>query len=431
MPREHRSAPRARASRGSSPARPRVLVLAESLPYPTLKGGDLRTWQNVNALASVADVGVFGLCSNDRRSDRRPDLDLLCWTTSTDAALTSPPPTGVRLPGRAWLLDPRGHPSDLYFSEDAARELAQLLASIRPDVVLLEGLWLQRYLGIVRAAGCRTILDCHNVEAALFRELAQAVDRHDLEGRIVRDVLPARTEAIERDAVHEVDQLWVCSADDEHRLRQLYDQPTPTFVIPNGIRLEDFEAPDAAWERPAGATPLTMLFHGIFAYRPNAIAAAFLLEEVLPRLVAACDTCRLVLVGPLPKPQMLAAAARDPRVIVTGAVADVRPHLADATVLAVPLFQGGGTHLKVLEAFAAGLPVVSTTKGAEGLGARDGTHLLVAETAAEFVEAALAVWRRPALGARLRAEARALVARRFSWQAVGAAVRPAIAALGA
>ena len=200
MPPERRSAPRAPASRGSGPARPRVLVLAESLPYPTLKGGDLRTWQNVNALASVADVGVFGLCSNDRRRDRRPDLDLLCWTTSTDAALTSPPPKGVRLAARAWLLDPRGHPSDLYFSEDAARELAQLLAGLRPDVVLLEGLWLQRYLGIVRAAGCRTILDCHNVEAALFRELAQAVDRHDLEGRIVRDVLPARTEAIERDA---------------------------------------------------------------------------------------------------------------------------------------------------------------------------------------------------------------------------------------
>lgn len=418
MPPERRPAPRRE--------RPRVLVLAESLPYPTLKGGDLRTWQNVNALAAVARVGVFGLCSNDRRRARVPDLDLLCWTTSTDPALTSPPPTGVRLPARAWLLDPRGHPSDLCFSPEAARELAQLLADLRPDVVLCEGLWLQRYLDVVRAAGCRTILDCHNVEAVLFRELARAVERQDLEGRVVRDVLPARTEAIERDAVRGVDQLWACSADDARRLRELYDPTAPTFVVPNGIRLADHAPAETPHEQ---AAPLTLLFHGIFAYPPNANAAAFLLDEVLPRLAVACDAWRLVLVGPRPTPAMVEAAARDPRVTVTGAVPDVRPYLADATALAVPLFQGGGTRLKILEAFAAGLPVISTAKGAEGLGARDGTHLVVADTATAFVAAALAIWRRPALAARLRRQARALVTRRFSWKAVGAAVARAVAAL--
>jgi glycosyltransferase involved in cell wall biosynthesis len=126
---------------------------------------------------------------------------------------------------------------------------------------------------------------------------------------------------------------------------------------------------------------------------------------------------------------MRAAAERDARIIVTGLVADVRVPLADATVMAVPLFQGGGTHLKVLEAFAAGVPVVSTRKGAEGLGAEPATHLLLAETADEFADAILALWRDHALVERVTGHARALVAERFSWASTEAPLQAAIAAL--
>jgi glycosyltransferase involved in cell wall biosynthesis len=167
----------------------------------------------------------------------------------------------------------------------------------------------------------------------------------------------------------------------------------------------------------------------MFSYLPNGIAAAFLIDEVFPRLTEACDDCRLILVGPMPLPAMLAAAERDARIVVTGLVADVRPYLADATVMAVPLFQGGGTHLKVLEAFAAGVPVVSTRKGAEGLGAQPATHLLLAETADEFADAILALWRDHALVERVTGHARALVAERFSWASVATPLRAAIAAL--
>jgi glycosyltransferase involved in cell wall biosynthesis len=409
---------------------PRILVLAESLPYPTLKGGDLRTWQNVNALAGFAQVGVFGLCSNDSRRESVPDVSLECWAASTDVALTSPPPKGVRLAARAWLLDPAGHPSDLHFSEGAARELAELLARLRADVVLVEGLWLHRYMDVARAAGCRTILDCHNVEAVVFRELARTSYGQRLEARVVRNVLPVRTEAIEGNAVRAVDQLWVCSAEDECRLRDMYDPAVPIVVVPNGIRVADYDTTPEDKGRSSSVTPLTLVYPGIFSYRPNASAAAFLVEEILPRLAAACEEeYRLLLVGAMPTPELLAAAALDPRIVVTGPVRDVRPYLAAATAMAVPLFQGGGTRLKVLEAFAAGVPVVSTTKGVEGLGVRDGTHLLIAESAADFVDGVMAVWRDPALADRLTANARALVAERFSWETVGMRIRQAVDAL--
>jgi glycosyltransferase involved in cell wall biosynthesis len=374
-------------------------------------------------------VGVFGLCSNDTRRHTAPELPLAFWTASTDPALTSPPPKGVKLAARAWLLDPSGHPSDLFYSAGAASELARLVADFRPDVVLVEGLWLHGYLRVVRAAGCRAILDCHNVEAALFRELAHTSDGRDLESRVVREVIPARTEAIERAAAAHVDQLWACSDEDRRRLREMYAPRAPIVVVPNGIRMDDYAAHAAGVGAPRDG-PLTLVFPGIFSYRPNALAAAFLVDEVLPRLAAACEApCRLQLVGPMPTAEMCAAAARDSRIAVTGPVPDVRPFLSGASVMPVPLFQGSGTRFKVLEAFAAGLPVVSTAKGAEGLGAQHGSHLLLAETPDAFVAAVLAIWRDAALARRLAGDARRLAAEHFSWDVIAPRVRGALGRL--
>lgn len=406
----------------------RILILAESLPYPTLKGGDLRTWQNVNALSSFAEVGVFGLCSNDIRRHNTPEIPLAFWSASSDPALAYPPPAGVRLPGRQWLLEPLGHPSDLYVSGGAARELSDLVERFRPAALVIEGLWLRGYLDVIRSAGCRCILDCHNVEASVLRELARASTSDDLESRVLRDVLPARTEAIERAAVHAVDQLWVCSPDDERRLRALYAPAAPISVIPNGIRVEDYDGHRGDGSQ-SGDTSLTILFTGFFAYRPNEIAAMFLVEHVFPRLTSAWSNCRLLLVGARPSEALRAAAASDERIVVTGAVRDIRPWLAGATALVVPLFHGGGTRLKVLEAFAAGLPVISTAKGAEGLDVRDRTHLLLADTAGEFVDAALALWHDRALATRLAENARTLVADRYSWETIRHPIEQAIDAL--
>lgn len=405
--------------------RPRVLVLGESLPFPTLKGGDLRNWQQVNALADFAEVAVFGLCSNDRRRDVVPDVPLAGWAAATDPALAYPPPTGVKLAARAWLLEPGGHPSDLYFSEDGAREVSRLLAEFRPAVVVGEGLWMHRYLDVVRATGVRTVLDCYNVEAAIARELAEVDQRPGLEGRVVRDVLPARTEDIERAAVRAADQVWVCSDADARRTRALYAPSTPPVVVPNAIRTSDYVLRPP---RPAAA-PLVVVFPGFFPHRPNAVAARFLVEEMFPRLARVAGDCRLVLVGAAPPEELLHAAAREPRIVVTGAVADVRPHLAEATVMAAPVFQGGGTRLKILEAFATGVPVISTPKGAEGLDVRDGVHLRFAETADAFTRAAVALWRDGGEAERLRTNARALVEDRYSWSVVGPIVRDAVTAL--
>ena len=112
------------------------------------------------------------------------------------------------------------------------------------------------------------------------------------------------------------------------------------------------------------------------------------------------------------------ALARDPLIQVTGTVPDIRPFLWGSQIAIVPLRIGGGTRLKIYEAMAAGVPVVSTSVGAEGLDVTHGVNILLADTAEAFADACLLLLEQPDVRQRIAAAARELVASRFSWEKV-------------
>jgi hypothetical protein len=132
-------------------------------------------------------------------------------------------------------MDPTGHPSDLYYSEAAAAELKEVVAEFKPQVVVIAGLWLHRYIEHLKRRNCRIILDSHNVETALYQQRAEVARGSDLLARLIRDVLPLRTAMIERYATHAVDQIWVCSGDDARLMQELHRPPAPICVVPNGV----------------------------------------------------------------------------------------------------------------------------------------------------------------------------------------------------
>jgi len=135
---------------------------------------------------------------------------------------------------------------------------------------------------------------------------------------------------------------------------------------------------------------------------------------------------RLLLVGSNPTEKMREAAEKDPNIIVTGEVEDVRPYLAAASVMVVPLYKGGGTRFKILEAFAAGCPVVSTTKGAEGLNSEDGVHLLLRDDVEGLTEGIIKIWSDASLRERLVHNGYDLVQSNYSWDAVSHNVKLAL-----
>lgn len=181
-------------------------------------------------------------------------------------------------------------------------------------------------------------------------------------------------------------------------------------VIPNGV--------DVAETARAGREPL-MIFVGNFSYEPNARAASILVDAVLPRVRQQVPDARALLVGPSPSDHLL-AAARGGAVDVTGWVPDVDPWLARAAVCVAPLTQGAGIKNKILEAMAAGLPVVTTPVGCEGIAAVDGEQVLIASSVDDLAALTVRVLRDPALGRRIGDAARAFVRRHHGWTDVAA-----------
>ena len=133
---------------------------------------------------------------------------------------------------------------------------------------------------------------------------------------------------------------------------------------------------------------------GLMKYRPNVDGATFFVREILPRIVQVRPGATFYVVGGEPAPEVLRLAG--PNVVVTGGVDDVRPYVHKAAVFVVPLRVGSGTRLKVLEGLSMGKPMVSTALGCEGIDVVAGEHLLVADQAAPFADAVLALMDDPA-----------------------------------
>jgi glycosyltransferase involved in cell wall biosynthesis len=208
-----------------------------------------------------------------------------------------------------------------------------------------------------------------------------------------------------------VDAAVCCSEQDAAMLQGL-SPSVPVAVVANGVDLDHF--------RPMAETkgPPTLAFLGTLDYPPNLDALEHFFHDIHPGLLPLLPDLRVSIVGRNPVREVLAYANR-PGVTVSGSVPDVRPHLAEAGALVVPLRVGGGTRIKILEALAAARPVVSSTVGAEGLELRDGEHLLIADEPEAFVRACARLLEDAALRRRLVEAGRRLVVERYAWSQQG------------
>jgi glycosyltransferase involved in cell wall biosynthesis len=214
-----------------------------------------------------------------------------------------------------------------------------------------------------------------------------------------------RWERLQRRASAKMAATIVCSDLDADRARSTGIDHVE--VIPNAVR------PTAPARQP-GAAPHapTILFQGLLTYPANADAAVFLVNEVLPLLRSLVPEIRVRLVGVAPA--TVRALGDPPRVTVVGHVASMDPELQRADLVVVPLRFGSGTRIKIIEAFANRIPVVSTSLGAEGLGADDGRHLLLADSPSALAAACARVIEDERLRVRLVDSAYALFAEKFS-----------------
>jgi glycosyltransferase involved in cell wall biosynthesis len=161
-----------------------------------------------------------------------------------------------------------------------------------------------------------------------------------------------------------------------------------------------------------------IVFTGSMDWLPNDDAIQWFTSEVLPLVRGSVPDISLTIVGRNPSASLRAICDRDPAVVVTGRVPDVRPYMDDASVYVVPIRIGGGTRLKIYEAMAMELPVVSTTVGAEGLPVEDGREILLRDDAGSFAEAIVKLLNDPAAARKLGSQAANSVRENYGWAKV-------------
>lgn len=399
----------------------RSLLLSVNVPSPRNGGAALRNAQTVRALARLGPVDLVSIGVTPGETEGDCCLDLvdrfLCLTTDDLERSRS---AGDRRRARAWPLRPGGHwRLDQYRSRAALRQVRAFAQHAPPDLVVASQWPMADYAEAV-AGSAQLVFDTHNVETALRTDIAPASQgRPSATARLASYRLRRR----ERDLGRAADEIWMCSEDDAAEWRRIHGDGTRLRVVPNTVPLP---SPPSGSSRNRSRIVLT----GTFSYRPNADAAVALARDILPLVRRSVPDADLEIVGRQPSADVLALHAPDEGVNVIGPVPDVRPHLDAAGVLVVPLRSGGGTRLKILEAMAAGLPVVTTPKGAEGIDLVDGEDALLASTTGELASACIALMRDPSAADRIGAAGRRLVERRYSSAALDDVVAEAAAEMG-
>ena len=413
----------------------KTLFITRHLPYPPMGGAALRNWQNINIMLYFGSVGVISIQENSSKDNAKypypPKVSL--WKNYYVSKMESKNPLWLwqKIKNKLWFLQTQAHPwTNKLYSEKVAQELEQVLQEFKPQIIVFEELWLFPYLKKLKSCKCHFIYDTHNIEASLRKEIYGSLQ--GIKSKIKSALLLTKIRAIESSFIRQVDQVWVCSDNDAALIQKLYGKKSHLQIVPNGINISDYNTirlGNCPLPKNLQITPHTIIFTAAFGYKPNGVAAQILTEQIYPKLQKIYPDCCLLLVGREPTKQMKEAAKNTPGIIVTGKVPDVRPYLAAASVVVVPLLEGGGTRLKILEAFAAGRPVVSTSKGAEGLKAQNGEHLLIRDNIEDIVVGVGQLWSDPSLTQRLTDAGYELVKGEYSWQAVGKEIQQAVVKL--
>ena len=291
----------------------------------------------------------------------------------------------------------------------------ELCGRVQFDVIQLESLPTGQFS---LPAGPRTLLDEHNIEYELLAR--QSEQERSTIRRAYNRVEHARVRRFEENTWKRVDGCLVTS-ERELEIIRLHAPGIAGAVVPNGVDLDYFHATDRPVE------PFSAVFNGVLDYRPNVDAALYLLDEIWPLVLAVCPQARLSLVGRAPASQ--ARRLRRTGVMVTGEVADLRPHLERAAVVVVPIRMGGGTRLKVLESLALGKAIVSSSLGCEGISVTPGRDLLTADDPRSFAERILELFTNEPLSRELGRNGRALVEREYSWDLAGEQIESLLEAL--
>lgn len=366
-----------------------AVIVSSVMPHPPVSGGHKRT---LRLMETIARAGATPhLLTIDRGQPGAAD-ELRARDWLVDVLVEAPPSLASRL---------RQH---------AARRPGQYLASVdrrlrklAPDAAFVQFEHPLNAYYWDAIGGARSVLSTHNVDSELLRGSAR--DAHGPE-RVRLTNRASAMRSAERRAARRADAVLAVSEHDRSYFSQLSDR---VVIAPNGVDAEFFELPVEVPDNH------DIVFFANYNHPPNADGIGRFLAEGWPRLAERDQDARLLLAGGEMPDGLAAQADRQARVVRLGFVADLADLLRRSRVVLVPLWHGGGTRLKVLEALASARAVVGTSLGVEQIGVVDGRHAVIAQTPADLADEVVKLMADPERSMALGRQGRDL-AETFRWE---------------
>ena len=380
----------------------KILMLSPFTPYPPDSGGRIRQWEFIKCLGRRHDLTIVFFINRGEEKILEGAFDGVCSrvATITHAGDTAPTgPQSLPWPMRSYGVEPM-------------RKLLTELAANRYDLLLTDFIYMAQHRSLFDVPA---VLHEHNIESSIYKQYSELPNVQDME------IFGIRKDALFWKAT------WMLMRQYENKTWPAFDLRITvsrldqtqmdsrcpdgrTIVAENGVNTKDIRL------LPVNRSK-KILFVGTMNYFPNVDGALFMVQSIMPHIRRLDPDIRLCIAGK-DIPRHIRELGADTRIEIISDFPDISEVAADCCLSVVPLRLGGGTRIKILEAFALGLPVVSTAKGCEGLDVEDGRQLVIRDDPEAFAEAVVRVANNHELADSLRENGRSLVEGRYDWQKI-------------
>lgn len=383
----------------------KILMLTPYLPYPLLSGGQIRTYNLLKKLANKHEVTLFALIKEDSEKEHIAELEKYCAKVRVFKR-SKKPFTLKNILKTAFSSFPflviRNH------AKETISAVEEELSNESYDLIHAETFYMMPHLP---KTDIPTILVEQTIEYLGYESFASKINIPFVKHLLNLDI--KKIIKWEKHYWNSCDKLIVMSEDDKNFIAKEIGQANKIAVVSNGV--------DTAWfeekEKKLPNEP-TLLSVGTFNWLPNVEAVNFLVNEVWPKVKTKINNAKLWIVGNAPTPEVYKYQEQDSSIVVTGGIPDIRDAFNGAHILMAPVFSGKGTRYKILEAMASHTPIIATDIAVEGLGVKNGEHVLTCNTAQEMADQAVKLLQDLSLREKLAKNGFKFVKDNFDWQQI-------------
>ena len=387
----------------------KILWLKTELLHPVDKGGKIRTYHLLKQLKADHHVTYLTLDDGAAPADAADSATEYCHDLIRIPHLTRAKfSAGFYAELAMNLASSLPYAIRKYKSEAMTRAISEATAKDRFDVVICD--FLAPAVNLPANLRTPVVLFQHNVEAEIWRRHYEVQQNAAKKLYLLRQW--RKMQRFEREACHRVDSVIAVSEADARMMERDYGV-AKVYDIPTGVDVEFFRPSHNVAVRPS-----SLVFTGSMDWLPNEDAINYFTQQILPLIKDSIPDVSLTVVGRNPSRGLLELSKREPSIIVTGRVDDVRPHMESAAAYIVPLRIGGGTRLKIYEALAMEKPTISTTIGAEGLNISDGEDILLADTPEDFAATVVRVLKDQSFARAVGTRGAQTVREHYGWKKV-------------